>query len=89
MDGWRDPLQALEAYETWLGRQALSPRTREEYLRWVRLFCGWLRDDADEHALGADPLADLAARDYAARLTQRRLTLRVADGPNAASAKLA
>ena len=24
MDGWRDPLQALEAYETWLGRQPLA-----------------------------------------------------------------
>jgi len=67
MDGWRDPLQALEAYETWLARQPLSPRTRGEYLRWVRLFCGWLGDGADEQALGADPLADLAARDYAAR----------------------
>ncbi len=62
MDGWRDPLQALQAYETWLARQPLSPRTRGEYLRWVRLFCGWLRDEADEQALGADPLADLASR---------------------------
>ncbi len=39
----------------------------------MRLFCGWLRDDADEHALGADPLADLAARDYAARDFKRFL----------------
>jgi len=42
-------------------------------LRWVRLFCGWLRDDADEQALGADPLADLAARGYAARDFKRFL----------------
>jgi len=66
MDRWRDPLQALEAYETWLVRQPLS-RARAVYLRWVRLFCGWLQDGAHERALGADPLADLAARDYAAR----------------------
>ena len=59
MDGWRDPLQALKAYETWLARQPLSSRTRGEYVRWVRLFCGWLQDGADERALGADPLADL------------------------------
>jgi len=24
MDSWRDPLQTLEAYETWLGRQPLG-----------------------------------------------------------------
>ena len=54
MDDWREPLQALQAYETWLVRQPLSPRTRGEYVRWVRLFCGWLVNGADERALGAD-----------------------------------
>jgi site-specific recombinase XerC len=57
----------------WLARQSLAPRTRQEYRRWVRLFCAWLGDGADERALGADPLVDLAARDYAARDFKRFL----------------
>ena len=89
MDGWRDPLQALQAYETWLARQPLSPRTRGEYLRWVHLFCGWLRDGADEQALGADPLADLAARDYAARDFKRFLKSERALGPASVNLALA
>jgi integrase/recombinase XerC len=89
MDGWRDPLQALQAYETWLVRQPLSPRTRGEYVRWVRLFCGWLADGADERALGADPLADLAARDYAARDFKRFLKSERALGPASVNLALA
>ena len=89
MDGWRDPLQALQAYETWLGRQPLSPRTRGEYLRWVRMFCAWLREGADEHALGADPLVDLAARDYAARDFKRFLKSERALGPASVNLALA
>ena len=54
-------------------RQPLSAHTRGECVRWVRLFCGWLADGAHERALGADPLADLAARDYAARDFKRFL----------------
>lgn len=73
MEGWRDPAGALASYEVWLARQPLSPRTRQEYGRWVRLFCAWLGDVADERALGADPLVDLAARDYAARDFKRFL----------------
>jgi len=89
MDGWRDPLQALEAYETWLGRQPLSPRTRGESLRWVRLFCGWLGEGVDEQALGADPLTDLAARDYAARDFKRFLKSERASGPASVNLALA
>jgi len=89
MDGWRDRLQALEAYETWLDRQPLSPRTRGEYLRWVRLFCGWLGDEVDDLALGADPLADLAARDYAARDFKRFLKSERALGPASVNLALA
>ena len=33
-----------------MGREPLSPRTRGEYLRWVRLFCGWLGDEVDDLA---------------------------------------
>jgi len=89
MDGWRDPLQALQAYETWLARQPLSSRTRGEYVRWVRLFCGWLADGADERALGADPLVDLAARDYAARDFKRFLKSERALGPASVNLALA
>ncbi len=89
MDGWRDPLQALQAYETWLGRQPLSARTRGEYLRWVRLFCAWLRDGADEQALGADPLTDLAARDYAARDFKRFLKVERGWKPSSVNLALA
>ncbi len=39
----------------------------------VRLFCGWLRDGIDERAVGADPLGDPRARDYAARDFKRFL----------------
>jgi hypothetical protein len=46
----------------------------------VRLFCGWLQDGADERALGVDPLADLAARDYAARDFKRFSTILVQQG---------
>lgn len=75
----------LEAYESWLARQSLSPRTRGEYARWVRLFCRWLAEESDEGALGADPFADLVARDYAARdfkrfLKSERALVEVIDG---------
>ncbi len=87
MEGWRDPVQALAGYETWLEHQPLAPRTRQEYRRWMRLFCAWLGDGADERALGADPLVDLAARDYAARDFKRFLKSERALG--AASVNLA
>lgn len=89
MDGWRDPLQVLEAYESWLARQSLSPRTRGEYARWVRLFCRWLAEESDEGALGADPFADLVARDYAARDFKRFLKSERALGPASVNLALA
>jgi integrase/recombinase XerC len=52
----------------------------------VRLFCAWLADGADKAALGADPLADLAARDYAARDFKR--FLKAERGLGAASVNL-
>jgi hypothetical protein len=73
VDGWRDPAEALAGYERWLVGLPLSERTRREYARWVRLFCGWLRDGIDERAVGVDPLADPRARDYAARDFKRFL----------------
>jgi len=54
---------------------------QRQAVRWVRMFCAWLRDAADEQALGADPLADLAARDYAARDFKRFLKSERALGP--------
>ena len=62
MDGWHDPLRALEAYETWLARQPLSPRTRGEYLRWVRLFCAWLRGEVDERVCAQRVLVGAVAQ---------------------------
>ncbi len=73
VEGWRDPAEALAAYERWLVGLPLAERTRREYTRWVRLYCGWLRDGIDERAVGADPLVDPRARDYAARDFKRFL----------------
>jgi integrase/recombinase XerC len=53
------------------------------------MFCGWLVDGADERALGADPLADLAARDYAARDFKRFLKSERALGPASVNLALA
>lgn len=51
----------------------MAQRTRREYLRWVRLFCVWLADGMDVRAVGADPLVEPRARDYAARDFKRFL----------------
>jgi hypothetical protein len=64
VDAWHDPAEELAGYERWLVGLPLSERTRLDYVRWVRLFCGWLRDGIDERAVGADP----RPRDYAAGL---------------------
>jgi hypothetical protein len=53
------------------------------------LFCGWLVDGADERAVGADPLADLAARDYAASDFKRFLRSERALGPASVNLGLA
>lgn len=81
MEGWRDPGEALAAYERWLAGLPLAERTRGEYARWVRLFCAWLADGADVRALGADPLCDPRARDYAARDFKRHVKLERGLGP--------
>lgn len=81
IEGWRDPSEALAAYERWLAGLPLAERTRREYARWVRLFCAWLADGADERALGADPLRDPRARDYAARDFKRHVKLERGLGP--------
>jgi integrase/recombinase XerC len=81
IEGWRDPSQAVAAYERWLAGLPLAERTRREYARWVRLFCAWLADGADERALGADPLRDPRARDYAARDFKRHVKLERGLGP--------
>jgi len=86
VDGWRDPAEALAGYEPGL---PLSERTRREYARWVRLFCGWLRDGIDERAVGADPLADPRARDYATRDFKRFLKTERMLGPASVNLALA
>jgi hypothetical protein len=66
-EGSIDSASLVESYERWLGGLPLAERTRREYLRWVRSYIAWLADGADLRALGADPLSDPRARDYAAR----------------------
>jgi len=88
-DGWRDPAEALAGYERWLLGLPLSERTRREYARWVRQFCGWLRDGIDERAVGADPLTDPRARDYAARDFKRFLKSERMLGPASVNLALA
>ena len=51
------------------------------------MFCGWLTEGVDTQAVGADPLVDRRARDYAARDFKRFLKLERGLGP--ASVKLA
>ncbi len=53
------------------------------------MFCAWLREGADVGALGADPLVDLAARDYAARDFKRFLKFERALGPASVNLALA
>ena len=89
VDGWRDPAVVLEGYERWLAGLPLAERTRREYARWARLFCGWLREGIDERAVGADPLADLRARDYAARDFKRFLKSERMLGPASVNLALA
>src|ERR1700733_6070173 len=81
MEGWLDPAEAMAAYERWLAGLPLAARTRGEYARWARAFCAWLADGADVRALGADPLGDARARDYAARDFKRYLKSERALGP--------
>ena len=80
-EGWRDPVDALAGYERWLAGLPLAERTRREYLRWARLFCGWLDDGMDARSVGADPLVDRRARDYAARDFKRFLKVERTLGP--------
>jgi integrase/recombinase XerC len=68
-----DPSGVVESYERWLGGLPLADRTRREYSRWVRSYLAWLADGADLRSLGADPLSDPRARDYAARDFKRLL----------------
>jgi len=81
MEGWIDPSEALAAYEPWLAGLPLAERTRKEYSRWVRVFCAWIADGVDVRAVGADPLTDPRARDYAARDFKRYLKLERGLGP--------
>jgi len=89
MGGSRDPLQAFGAYETWLARQPCRSARAGSTSGGCACFCGWLREEADERALGADPLAHLAARDYAARDFKRFLKSGRALGPASVNLALA
>jgi site-specific recombinase XerC len=67
----------------------LAERTRREYVRWVRVFCDWLVDGVDVRAVGADPLVDRRARDYAARDFKQFLKVERGLGPASVNLALA
>ena len=53
------------------------------------MFCGWLADGIDARAVGADPLVDRRARDYAARDFKRFLKRERGLGPASVNLALA
>src|SRR4051812_38863858 len=68
--------EVLDAYETWLGRQALAPRTRSAYRRWVlELLKHLTAGDELEAFLSASGDDDRRAvlADWRRRLVDRRL----------------
>ncbi len=60
-------------FERWLAGRPLAERSRREYARNVRVFCGWLADTPDRAEWQGDPLTDPLARDHAARDFRRYL----------------
>src|SRR4051794_7276938 len=68
--------EVLEAYDAWLGRQALAPRTRSAYRRWVLELVEYL-GAGDELDAFLDPSGDDDRRavvaDWRRRLVDRRL----------------
>ena len=60
-------------FERWLAGRPLAERSRREYARNVRVFCGWLADTPDRAGWQGDPLTDPLARDHAARDFRRYL----------------
>ena len=60
-------------FERWLAGRPLAERSRREYARNVRVFCGWLADTPDRTGWQGDPLTDPLARDHAARDFRRYL----------------
>ncbi len=62
---------ALAAYLEWLDGRPLAVRSREAYGHQVRRFVAWL---GDHSPVDGDPLADEAARDWAARDYKRHLS---------------
>jgi len=60
-------------FERWLAGRPLAERSRREYARNVRAFCGWLADTPDRAGWQGDPLTDPLARDHAARDFRRYL----------------
>ncbi len=60
-------------FEGWLAGRPLAERSRREYARNVRVFCGWLADTPDRAGWQGDPLTDPLARDHAARDFRRYL----------------
>ena len=73
VDGWRDPAEALSRVRA-LARGSAAVGPHPPGVRAVGSLVLRLRDGIDERAVGADPLADPRAGDYAARDFKRFLT---------------
>jgi hypothetical protein len=86
MDGWRDLLEALKAYETWLARQPLSPRTRESTSAGCGCSAaGCATREGGRARVGCRSARGSRRRDYAARNFKRFLVFERALGPSRCS----
>jgi site-specific recombinase XerD len=68
-----DLAEVPELFERWLAGRPLAERSRREYARNVRAYCGWLAETPDRDGWQGDPLTDPLARDHAARDFRRYL----------------
>jgi integrase/recombinase XerC len=68
-----DLAEVPELFEAWLAGRPLADRSRREYARNVRAYCGWLAVTPDGDGWQGDPLSDALARDHAARDFRRYL----------------
>ncbi len=73
MSGAVELAEVPALFERWLAGRPLAGRSRREYARNVRAYCGWLVTTPDRDAWQGDPLTDPLARDHAARDFRRYL----------------
>jgi site-specific recombinase XerD len=78
-----------ELFERWLAGRPLAERSRREYARNVRAYCGWLAVTPDRDGWQGDPLTDPLARDHAARDFRRWLQVERRAAPSTVNLALA